>query len=124
MQKGKQDEQIRPKRIKKGKKFANSDFMLSLIDDVNRGLEGRIQASLEKEAEVIKVMAIREKKKVAKKEAKGRHLQSVKEKLRQNSKGKGKDGRNEKGGKSKEDEPSSSGKNDGGKKKDKKVRFK
>lgn len=71
-------------RTKKGKKFADTSFMMSIADEINIQQESKIQASLSREAEKLKVLVGKEKRKLnrVKKETQKERIEKTKEKLR------------------------------------------
>jgi hypothetical protein len=72
---------VRAPRGKKGKKFANKDYMLSVLDKVNGVLEERSSAFFAKEGEIIKAIAQRDRMRDIRKQAKIEKLNSTKARL-------------------------------------------
>jgi hypothetical protein len=89
---------VKPAKVrgKKGKKFADKSFMLSLVDKVNLGQEQKIQQSLERESEVLKRLAHRGGRN-QKKETKKDKVTRMKNKLLKGNKKGQKDENNSKG---------------------------
>lgn len=83
-------EQIKPAKTKakKGKKFADQTYMLSLVDSINKVQEVKIQNSLERTSEALKRLVKRDQSKKLKRETKGDKVAKMKEKLRQKGKSK------------------------------------
>ncbi|PJF18807.1 hypothetical protein PSACC_01362 [Paramicrosporidium saccamoebae] len=90
---------VKPVRVssKKGKKFADKSFMMSLVDSVNKVQEEKIQSTLERESEILKRLTQRENNKSKKRETKSDKVKRMKDRLQKGGKGKGKGQDKEKG---------------------------
>jgi hypothetical protein len=90
---------VKPVRVsaKKGKKFADKSFMMSLVDSVNKVQEEKIQSTLERESEILKRLTQREKNKSKKRETKSDKVKKMKDKLQKGGKGQNKEKEKEKG---------------------------
>lgn len=84
-------------KSKKGKKFADTQFMLALVEDVNKKQEEKIQTLLENETELLKRLVRKEKSRQMRKETRKDKVAKMKEKL----KNKGKNAREERAPKNK-----------------------
>ena len=80
---------------KKGKKFADTACMLALVDDANKSLENKATAFFEREGEILRRIALRDKQREAKKAMRAKKLEEIKDRMRNkrrsaidNSKGK------------------------------------
>lgn len=71
---------------KKGKKFADQAYMLSLVDSINKIQEEQIQSRLGHEAEILKRLVRRDQVRKRSREDKKERVTKMKDKLRQKGK--------------------------------------
>ena len=72
---------VRPPRRKKGKSFADKDFMLGVLEKANEALEERHNAFFAKESEIIKAIARRDRMRESRKQAKADKVSKMKARL-------------------------------------------
>lgn len=67
---------------KKGKTFATVDYMLKVIEDANRSLETKSSEFFEREGDILRRIAQRDKQRVQKKATRADRLEQIKDRMR------------------------------------------